>query len=137
MRAGQRGGEPEAAGLDRLVQQRDHLVELLGRGLVADRCGAHHLPAQRAVTDHEGGVHAERAVEAVEVVAEATPTSQSTPVLEREQRHALDLGHHPAQVVGVTGGEGREGEPAVAADDVVMPWRFDGDAAGSQKSCAS
>ena len=39
------------------------------------------------------------------------------PVLERGQRHALDLGHHPADVVGVGSPERGEGEPAVAADD--------------------
>ena len=40
-----------------------------------------------------------------------------TPVLERGERHALDLRHHPAEVVGVLGVHRREREAAVAADD--------------------
>ena len=39
-----------------------------------------------------------------------------TPCLERGQGHALDLGHHAADVVGVLGVDRGQGEPAVAAD---------------------
>ena len=128
--------KPEAAGLDRLVQQAHHLVELLGRGLVADGVGAHHVAAQRAVADHEAGVDADAAVEAVEVLGEGLPLPVDA-LLERGERHALDLGHHAAQVVGVVGVQRGEREAAVAATSEVTPWTLDGVASGSQKSWAS
>ena len=62
------------------------------------------------------GVDAEASFEAVEVLVEARPVPRET-VLERDQRHALDLGHHPADVVVVLLLDRGEGEPAVAADD--------------------
>ena len=112
----QGGREAESAGLDRLVQQAHHLGELVGRGLVADGVGAHDVPAQGAVADHEPGVDAERAVEAVEVLGERLPLPVDA-LLEGGERHALDLGHHAAQVVGVVGMERREGEAAVAGHE--------------------
>ena len=112
----QGGGEAQAAGLDRVVEQGDHRVELLGRGLVADGVGAHHVAAQGAVADHEPGVDADAPVEPVEVLAEALPVPVD-PLLQGGERHALDPGHHAAQVVGVVGPERGQGEAAVAADD--------------------
>ena len=91
------------AGLDRLVAELGaHRGDLLRGGLAADRVGAHHVAADRAVPDEEAGVHRDLAVEPVEVLAEGLPLPVDA-LLERGERHALDLGHHPAQVVGVAG----------------------------------
>ena len=71
-----------------------HGVDLLGRGLVADRVGAHHVAADGAVADEEAGVDADVAVEPVEVLGEGLPVPVDA-LLERGERHALDPGHHP------------------------------------------
>ena len=88
---------------------------VVGR-LAADRVGAHHVAAQRAVPDQEPGVDRDPALEPAEVLAEGLPVPVDA-LLQRGERHALDLGHHPAQVVGVLGVQRREREAAVAADD--------------------
>jgi hypothetical protein len=116
VRERQRGREAEAARRDRVVQQADHLLELLGRRFTVGRAGAHHVAAQGAVTDQEADVQPDVAVERAEVVGERAPTPRHTG-LERGQRHAFDLRHHAAQVVGVFGRERREREAAVAGDD--------------------
>ena len=64
----------------------------------------------------EPGVHAEPALERVEVLTEGRPVPRHA-VLQGGERHALDLGHHPADVVGVLGVDGGQREPAVAPDD--------------------
>ena len=115
VRERERGGEPEPARGERVVQQRGDRVELLGRRLVADAVGAHHVAAQRAVADHEPDVERDPAVERAEVVGERAPVPRHA-VLERGERHALDLRHHPAEVVGVVGRDRREREAAVAGD---------------------
>ena len=66
------------------------------------RVGAHDLAPQGAVPDEEAGVDAEPALERVEVLAEARPVPRHA-VLQGGERHPLDLGHHPADVVGVLG----------------------------------
>ncbi len=91
-------------------------VELVGRGLVADGVGAHHVAAEGAVADEEAGVDADAAVEPVEVLAEGLPAPVDA-LLERGEGHALDLGHHAPEVVGVLGVQRGQGEAAVAADD--------------------
>ena len=68
------------------------------------------------MADEEAGVHADAAVERGRGTRRSVSHFQSTPVLERGERHALDLGHHAAQVVGVAGVQRREREAAVAAD---------------------
>ena len=88
---------------------------VVGR-LAADRVGAHHVAADRAVPDEEPGVDPDAALEPAEVLAEGLPVPVDA-LLERGERHALDLRHHPAQVVGVLGVQRREREAAVAADD--------------------
>ena len=65
--------------------------------------------------DQEAGVDPEAALERVEVLGEAGPVPGDA-VLERGQGHALDLGHHAADVVGVLGVDRGQREPAVAAD---------------------
>ena len=107
--------EAERARLERAAELGAHLGDLLGRGLAADGVGAHHVAADRAVTDEEAGVHRDPALEAVEELAEGLPLPVDA-VLERGERHALDPGHHPAQVVGVAVVQRREREAAVAAD---------------------
>ncbi len=114
--AGQRGREAEPAGAIDSPQHARHLVELLGRGFVADGVGAHHVAAQAAVADEEPGVDRGVAVERVEVLAERLPAPRHAR-LERFQRHAFDLGHHAADVVAVLGADRRQRETAVAADD--------------------
>ena len=84
-----------------------HLGDLLGRGLAADGVGAHDVAADGAVPDEEAGVDRDAALEPVEVLAEGLPLPVDA-LLERGERHALDLGHHPAQVVGVAVVQGRE-----------------------------
>ena len=98
------------------MEQPHHLLQLLGRRLLTDCVGSHHVAPQRAVADEEGRVDAEPAVEAGEIVAEALPLPVDA-LLERGERHPFDLRHHPAQVVGITGSAGGEREAAVAADD--------------------
>ena len=115
VRERERGREPEPAGRDRLLEQAGHRGELVGRRLVADRVAAHHVAPERAVADQETDVQADPVVDRVEVVAERAPRPRHA-VLERGERHALDLRHHPAEVVGVLGVDGREREAAVARD---------------------
>ena len=115
MGVGERGGESQAAGLDRFVQQRDHLVDLGVGGLLAYRCLAHHIPADRAVAHEEAGIHRDPAFEAVEELAEGVPVPRDA-LFERGERHALDLRHHAARVIGGVGLQRREREAAVAAD---------------------
>ena len=115
VRERQGGREAEAAGRERVVQQRGDRVELVGRRRVADAVGPHHVAAQRAVADHEADVERDVPVERAEIVGERPPAPRHAG-LERGQRHALDLRHHAAQVVGVRGGERREREAAVAGD---------------------
>ena len=108
--------KPERAGLERAAELGAHLGDLLGRRLAADRVRAHHVAADRAVADEEARVHRDAALEAVEELGEGLPLPVGA-VLERGEGHALDLRHHPAEVVGVAVAERREGEAAVAADD--------------------
>ena len=108
-----------------------------GVGRAADRVLAHHRAADRAVADEEARVHAEVALEPGEVVAERPPVPVEA-LLERAERHALDARHHAPEVVGVVvAPSGASVKPQLPPMTVVTPWRFDGDAAGSQSSCAS
>ena len=113
--AGLGGREAEAAGLERLGQQPGHLGHLLVGGHLAAPLVAHHPPAEGAVADEEAGVDAEVPLELAQVVAEAGPVPGEA-VLQGHQGHALDLGHHPADVVVVLGLDRGQGEAAVAAD---------------------
>ena len=80
------------------------------------RARPHDLAAQRAVAHQEPGVDAEVALERAQVLAEGRPGPRHA-LLERGQGHALDLGHHAADVVGVLGVDRGQGEAAVPADD--------------------
>ena len=123
--------KPEPAGLDRLVQQLDHRVELRRR---RPRCRstsvAHHVAAERAVPDEEAGVDADVAVEPVEVLAEGLPLPVDA-LLERGERHAFDLA--PS-----SGGcsrrrsalSGASVNPQLPPMTVVTPCTFDGEPAG-------
>jgi hypothetical protein len=115
VRERQRGREAETAGADRLVQERDHRFELGGRGLVADAVGTHHVAPQRAVPDEEPHIEADAAVERTEVVGERAPAPRHAG-LERGEGHALDLGHHAPEVIGVGRGDRREGKAAIPGD---------------------
>ena len=64
-------------------------VELLGRRLPADRVRPHHVPAQRAVADHEARVDGDPPFEGVEVLAEGVPGPVDA-LLQGGQGHALD-----------------------------------------------
>ena len=66
--------------------------------------------------DQEAGVDRDPSLEPAEVLAEGLPAPVH-PLLQRRERHALDLRHHPAQVVGILGVQRCERETAVAADD--------------------
>ena len=66
--------------------------------------------------DQEAGVDPEVALQLAQVLGEAGPVPRHA-VLQRHQGHALDLGHHPADVVVVLGLDRGQGEAAVAADD--------------------
>ncbi len=76
---------------------------------------AHDQPAQRRVADQEAGVHGDAAVEVAEPLAERGPVPWQ-PGPQRGERHALDPRHHPRDVVGVLGRQGRQREAAVAAE---------------------
>ena len=58
----------------------------------------------------------ESPVQRVEVLPEGRPVPRHA-VLQGGEGHALDLGHHLADVVRVLGIDGSQGEPAVAPDD--------------------
>ncbi len=77
---------------------------------------AHDMAADGAVAHQERRVDGEVAVEPVEILAVAGPVPRH-PLLERSERHPLDLLHHASQVVDVLGMDRRQGEPAVAGDD--------------------
>ena len=79
------------------LHHRGHLV---GRRVALEGGVAHHVVADRAVTDEEPGVDTEAAVEPVEELAEALPLPVDAG-FERGERHALDLGQHRADVVDV------------------------------------
>ena len=66
--------------------------------------------------DHEPGVEGEAALQPVEELPEVLPGPRDA-LLEGLEGHALHLGHHAADVVGVGCLQGREAEPAVATDD--------------------
>ena len=118
VRARLREREPERAGVERPAELGTHLGDLLRRGLAADRVGAHDVAADGAVAGEEARVHRDVALEAVEELVEGLPLPVGA-LLERGQRHALDLRHHLAEVVGLGIGlvHGREAEAAVAPDD--------------------
>ena len=110
-----RGREPKPSRLERLGQQRPHRGDLVvGRDLFAP-LRPHHLAAQRAVPHQEPGVHAQPPVERTEVLGEAGPVPRDA-VLQGGQGHALHLGHHLADVVGILGIDRGQSEAAVAAD---------------------
>ncbi len=83
VRVGARRREAQPARLDRLVQQRAHLVELLGGRRPADGLRPHDPAPERAVPDEEPRVHAEGAVEAVEVLAEGAASPTRSPARAR------------------------------------------------------
>ena len=85
------------------------------RGHLGAPVGAHDPAAEGAVTDQEPGVDPEVAVQLAQVLGEAGPVPGEA-VLEGGQGHALDLGHHPADVVVVLALDRGQGEAAVAAD---------------------
>ena len=77
------------------------------------------------------------AVDPVEVLGERLPAPVGA-VLERGERHALDLGHHLAEVVGVARAiSGASVKPQLPPMTVVTPWSLDGLAVGSHSSWAS
>ncbi len=65
--------------------------------------------------DEKPGVDAEASVQRVEVLGEARPVPWNA-ILQCGERHALDLCHHPADVVGVLRVDRRQREPAIASD---------------------
>jgi len=106
----------EAAGGEGLVQQRRHALDLRRAGFVADGVLAHHRAPQSTVADEEGGVEADLAFEAVEVLGKGVPVPLDA-LFESRQRHAFDHGHHATDVVGVARRQRGQRETAVAADD--------------------
>ncbi len=118
VRTGLGEGEAERAGVERTAELGAHLGDLLRGGLAADGVGAHDVAADGAVPGEEARVHRDVALEAVEELVEGLPPPVGA-LLERGERHAFDLRHHLAQVVGLGVGavQWREAEAAVAADD--------------------
>ena len=111
-----RGGEAHGPLGEGLVQRAPPSPASCASAAAApDRLVAHHDPAQRRVADQEAGVDPDAAVEAGQPLAERPPRPVE-PGLEGGQRHALDPGHHPGQVLGVLGSGRGQGEPAVAAE---------------------
>lgn len=108
------GGQSPGTGVHGVVEEVEHLLHLLGRGLSADGVRAHDVAAQRAVSDHEPGVDGDPSFEGVEVLAEGGPAPVDA-FLKGLEGHAFDLAHHAAGVVGVLGAAGvqrGQGEPA-------------------------
>ena len=109
------GREAQPTGLDRLGEEPGHLGDLLVRGDLSTSVRAHHPAAQGTVPHQKAGVDPEIPLELAEIVAEAGPVPGEA-VLERHQRHALDLGHHPPDVVVVGRLDRSQRESAVAPD---------------------
>ena len=114
--AGLGRGEPQSSRGEGVSEQCTHGGDLVvGRHLFA-ALGAHDLAPQGAVPHQEPGVHAESALERVEVLPEGRPVPRHA-LLQGGEGHPLDLGHHLADVVRVLGIDGGQREPAVAPDD--------------------
>ena len=93
------------------IQHGLHFGLTGGSGLV----GTHNPAPNGGVTHEKPGVDAEPAFHAGEILAEATPVP-GHPGDETFERHTLDPGKHPGQVVMILGlGRGQR-EPAVSAD---------------------
>ena len=99
----ERGREAEAAGLD--------ATRAAARSSASSCSGVASLPTASApITLRRSAQWPTRnpaftptlSVERVEVLAERSPVPRHA-LLERGERHALDLGHHAAEVVGVLG----------------------------------
>ncbi len=109
-------GEAEGAGGHGLLDQLDHLGEVLGGRVRVEGPVAHDVAAQRAVADHAADVEALRpAVELGQVLAVGLP-------LPREAAHdgvggdVLDGLHHLGEAAAVLGPARGEGDAAVADD---------------------
>ncbi len=129
-RGEQAGREPERAGVERLLQQRDHLLQLVrGRRPVRH---AHHHQAQRVVADQHAGVHGGRR-KAVEVggkrgLAERQPRRARAQIVakeldlarqhgcDREAAMADDLGGHALAHLALGLGIDRQREVGMGLD---------------------
>jgi hypothetical protein len=106
--------EADRAGAQALEQQPAHLADLgLGRDALNRRI-AHHIAAQRRMTDEAGHVRCGAAAfEQVEILGhrfEFPADSRAQSV----ERHALDLGEVAHDALAVRRTAGRDGEAAVA-----------------------
>ena len=103
VRERERGREAEAARRDRLVQQR---APSRRAARASPRCRSLSAPItlRRSAQwpTRKPTLSADVAVERAEVVGERPPAPRHAG-LERGERHAFDLRHHAAQVVGVVG----------------------------------
>ena len=91
---------------------------------------AHDDPADGGVADHQPDVHADLALEGVEVLGGRAPRPRHA-LAERLEGHALDPGQHPHEVLAVGGvvGQRGDGEAAVAGEhggDAVQRRRREG-----------
>ncbi len=129
-RGEQAGGEAKRAGLQRLLQERGHRVEL-GRGR-RSRLHAHHHETQRIVADQHAGVHGGRRKRG-EIIgkgerAERQPRRARAEVVaqeldlagqrrrDREAAMADDLGGDPLAHLRVRGRIDRQGEVRMSLD---------------------
>ncbi|CAB4797681.1 unannotated protein [freshwater metagenome] len=121
--------EPKRAGANCGSQLGAHGLYLSGIGGAANGFAAHHVTTDRAVAHEEPCVHRDVALKATQIVGEGFPAPVGA-VFERSQRHALDLGHHLAQIVGITRNQRRQREATVATDDcgdaMVARWACSG-----------
>ena len=109
-----RSPSPPAA--QALVEQLLHRREVVGGRRALRRALAHDDAADRRVTDEEAGVGRERAVDPVEVLAEATSSPTARPPRARTTDMPSTRASIRMQVVAVLGAERRDREAAVAAD---------------------
>ena len=116
VRARPRRRQAERARPQALRHHALHRDQVVGGGGALRRPFAHDDAAHRRVPDEEARVGCERAVDAVEVVAERRPVPRHTG-RERGGRHALDAGEHVQEVVAVLRPQRRDREAAVPADD--------------------
>ena len=110
-----RRGEPDRADLDRLLGERPHPVQILGRrGLAVGAASSHHIHPQRRVRQISGDVDvALSRLHRIEVLGERLPI----PWQAVDHHHAGDVlhaGHHVDEDVVVLGATGREANAAVA-----------------------
>ncbi len=107
--------QPQCTVAKRNTEQRGHLFDLLRRRLATHRVIAHRRQPNRTVAHQKTGVDGRAPVESCQPVAERRPLPVEAGA-QRFERHTLDPGQHPGEVVLLVGPRGSEREATVSAE---------------------